>query len=141
MNRTLLVASLALAAGITSAFAGAEIKVFAVPRSARIPPSGKVLVDLFVMNGSARSIERPAEETVSALYRVFSRDGKTAPRIAGNVMSSLHRKETVRIPSKVTRQTTEVITVDALPNEIVVVEISLGQRTNALRANSFVLYK
>jgi hypothetical protein len=99
------------------------------------------MVDIFIVNRSRRAIERRAEESVSALYRIFNRDGRKLPRIGGNALSSLHNKETIRIPARSTRMMTEVLMVDALPGEIVVVELSLGQPAATLRANSFVLFR
>lgn len=141
MRTSALLAIIGLFFAETSFAAASTVEIYVAPRASRIPASGKVTVDIFIVNHSTRDIQRPAEESVSALYRIFNRNGAILPRIGGNVVSSLHRNDRVRIPAKSTRVITEVLTVDAQPGEIVVVELSVGQPAVTLRANSFVLFR
>ena len=86
MRRPLVVTFVLLAIAAT---AGAEVRVFIVPRSSLVPTSGRVLLDIYWLNDGERQAAIPGTGVYGFMATIRSRTGAGLPRVtAGQIVAS-----------------------------------------------------
>jgi hypothetical protein len=117
MRALLIVASLAV---VIATDATAATRVFISPRSAVIPASGKVVLDVYWFNEGEAPAAIPGRGEYALMMVIGSRTGKGLPRVRGPAAIIDHKPADRRIaPRTLVRDDTITATIDAKNDEFV----------------------
>lgn len=139
--RALLIAAIFVLAIVCEA--AAEPRVFISPRSAIIPASGKVLLDVYWFNESEAPAVIPGRGEYALSVVLRSRVGDGLPRVSGPAAISSHKPADRRIaPRTLVRDDTITAAIDAKNGEFAEItaefELARGRR---FESNTVILVK
>jgi len=119
-----------------------EVSVFISTRSALVPRSGKVVLDIYWFNRTSKPKSIPNLESYSVSQSVFPRHGRSLPRFVGGTHTSLHRGPDRAIEALTMVRDELTIEVEITDEEFAEISAKFwNSRYRVFRSNTVILTK